>query len=75
MSTTTILVVVFLILIVIADVYLAIGPISKHNLLVGLASTNSVKYPIIPFVFGNAHSLHFFWNQSLNVTVAGGCSQ
>ena len=73
MSTTTILVVVFLILIVIADVYLAIKG-GFQNTISWWVWLNSVKYPIIPFVFGMLMG-HFFWNQSLNVTVAGGCSQ
>lgn len=36
--------------------------------------TNSVQYPIIPFLFGVLAG-HFFWDQSLNVSVQGGCSK
>lgn len=57
----------------VADVYL----VSKGGFQATISwwiYTNWVKYPIIPFAFGVLMG-HFFWNQSLNVSVTGGCSQ
>lgn len=55
------------------DVYLVIKG-GFQNTISWFMWVNSVKYPIIPFAFGVLMG-HFFWNQSLNVTVPVGCSQ
>jgi len=59
--------------IVAADVYLVIRG-GLPATISWFLWTNSVKYPIIPFVLGVLAG-HLFWDQMLTVTVTGGCTK
>lgn len=70
--TAFVVVIGILALALLADVYLAIKGGFRATIS-WWVWTNSVKYPIIPFLLGMLAG-HLVWNQMLNVTVTGGCT-